>query len=471
MNDFSFEPRTTKFFLQLKKLQGIAGFPQIKKIADNPNEEYVSSQKLKENSTETKLFFKKKSALKTHSYFAKKNKYMFTSRIDESGESYFLSEKEEKKLFQTMSLARNYILKFAFRSDEIYEFMYKISKKVDDGTLKITSVINYQKRSRSIENCRKSFLETMKKIQETIGKNYKINKKIEQKTVNLFFSLDINEKTKSAIYKKYTQTQDYKNEISDKFHKWEQIYSNSKKEIIEANIHMVFSIAKEYGVVHKGILDITDIIQEGNIGLIGAVDSFDVARGVRFSSYAVWFIRRQIWTVINSFKKMVYIPAKASADLYRISIFEEKYNMRNGKKPTVAEIAKKFNIKEKYVVSLLSFDLDDVNYNYESIMNDDDYYENFDAGGKDNFNPFSALESAELKENIKKLLDQIGSREKNIVKLYYGLIEKSEAMNLAQIGNLYGLSSERVRQIIEKTMENMQNIGKNGILKEWKKDE
>jgi len=471
MSKISFEEKI-KFLLKLKKLQGFVGISQIEEIAENPSEEDALTQKLKENSVEINHFLKKERTYKTRSYLAKKeNKFMLTTRIGESGESYILNEKDEKEVFETMSFAKNNMLKFAFRSGEIREFMYKMSEKIDNGTLKIPAVVNCEKESPSIENCKKNFLETMKKNQETDEKNSSINEEIEQKVVNLFLSLNINEKMKSVIYNKYVQTQDYKNEIADELYKWEQIYSNSKREIIEANIRLVFSIAKEYSVVHKGILDITDIIQEGNLGLIDAVESFDVARGNRFSSWAVWYIRRQIWTAINSFKKMVYIPPKASADLYRISVFEEKYRMQNGKNPTITEIAKKFDIKEKHVLSLLSSNFDDISPNYESVMGDDDYYESIEAAEETNFNPFSVFGAVELKENIKKLLDKIGGREKNMVELYFGLIEGSEPMNLAQIGNIYGLSSERVRQIIEKTMGNMQNIDKNGILKEWRKSE
>lgn len=461
MSRISFEEKI-KFLLKLEKLQGFVGVSQIEEVAENPSEEEALAQKLKEDSVEINHFLKKERTYKTRSYLAKKeSKFMLTTRIDESGESYLLNEKDEKELFETMTFARNNMLKFAFKSGEIREFMYKTAEKINDGTLKISTVANCEKDNKSIEIRKKNFLETIKKIQVTD----------EEKSVNLFFSLDINEKTKGVIYNKYAQTQDYKNEIADELYKWEQIYSNSKREIIEANIRLVFSIAKEYSVVHKGILDITDIIQEGNLGLIEAVESFDVSRGNRFSSWAVWYIRRQIWTAINSFKKMVYIPPKVSADLYRISIFEEKYRMQNGKSPTTAEIAKEFDIKEKHVVSLLSSDFDDINSNYESIIGDDDYYESIETAQKKDFNPFSAFGAVELKENIKKLLDKIGGREKGMVELYFGLIENSEPMNLTQIGSLYGLSSERVRQIIEKTMETMQNIDETGILKEWKKGE
>jgi len=116
-------------------------------------------------------------------------------------------------------------------------------------------------------------------------------------------------------------------------------YSTYKREIIEANIRLVFSIAKEYSAAHKGILDISDIIQEGNIGLIDAVESFDCERGIKFSSWAVWYIRRQIWTAVNSFKKGVYVPAKTSTQLHKISIFEERYKAQKGENPSVYEIA------------------------------------------------------------------------------------------------------------------------------------
>jgi RNA polymerase sigma factor (sigma-70 family) len=247
------------------------------------------------------------------------------------------------------------------------------------------------------------------------------------------------------------------NDIIDELYNYERIYSNTKREIIEANIRLVFSIAKEYGAVHKGILDISDIIQEGNIGLIDAVESFDADKGSKFSSWAVWYIRRQIWSAVNSFKNTVYIPPKASTDIYKISAWEEKYKLLNGKNPTATEIAKEFNLKEKQIISLKSSDFCNINPDYESALCDNNYSEKVDGLNQKKQNPFDVLAASGLKKNINAILEKIGKREREIIELYFGLLNDKEQMNLSQIGNLYGISAERVRQIIEKTITNIRN--------------
>jgi len=367
---------TLKFLLKEAKLQGFVGISQIKENAQTPEEENFLRDKLSEQGIEINFFLRTKSRnYKTTSYVSKKERsFLLTTRVDENGESFLLDGNGEKELFERMNAAKNKILSFA------------------------------------------------------------------QKTEN------ITDEDRAEIYES------------------EQIYSTAKREIIEANIRLVFSIAKDYSVVHKGILDISDIIQEGNIGLIEAIESFDFTRGNKFSSWATWYIRRQIWTAINSFKKLVYVPPKASVDLYKISLFEEKYKAQNGKKPDIQEIAQEFEITEKQVVSLLTA-------NFDNINSSSDFYESNGSGLSDEFdenssNPLNLMVASGLKKNLDDLLEKIGGREQEIIKLYFGL-NADRQLNLAQIGEIYGISRERVRQIIEKTLENIKEINA-GVIKEYK---
>jgi len=240
-------------------------------------------------------------------------------------------------------------------------------------------------------------------------------------------------------------------------------YSSVKSEIIEANIRLVFSIAKEYSIVHKGILDISDIIQEGNIGLMEAVESFDCESGIKFSSWAVWYIRRQIWTAVNSFKKSVYVPPKTSTELKKISVFEERYKAKKGEKPSVSEIAEELGVKEKYIVKLLSSDAD-TNTSYE--LADFDFGNSQDTSERI-IDPFSILAESGLKKNIDFMLSEISEREREMVKLYFGLLPEKDPMNMAQIGTMFEISRERVRQIIEGALEQMK-IRQNTLIKEYR---
>jgi RNA polymerase sigma factor (sigma-70 family) len=241
-------------------------------------------------------------------------------------------------------------------------------------------------------------------------------------------------------------------------------YSTYKREIIEANIRLVFSIAKEYSAAHKGILDISDIIQEGNIGLIDAVESFDCERGIKFSSWAVWYIRRQIWTAVNSFKKGVYVPAKTSTQLHKISIFEERYKAQKGENPSVYEIAEELGLKEKHIMALLAYDFGELSQSNEFAgicFND------LEKADEQTNDPFNILAQRVLKENIDKMLCEIPERERQMLILYFGLSPDKEPMNMAQIGTMFEISRERVRQIIDNSLEQMKKR-QNTLIKEYR---
>ncbi|MCL1945616.1 MAG: sigma-70 family RNA polymerase sigma factor [Chitinivibrionia bacterium] len=450
-----------EFLLKYAKLQGFAGISQIKEIAETPSEENILIKKLQEKNIEINYFLQTPSYnYRTTSYAAKKEKrFMLTTRTDEKGESFLLDKEDEDELFEKISQVRNDILKYAFKNDEIYDFLAKLANQIDAGTIKLSAILNCEKTEseKTFEKRRKKFITTIKEI-ETSDKT---------KIVDMIFALDFNEKTKGMIINKFTKTAEYNELYADELYKLEQIYSTSKREIIEANVRLVFSIAKEYSIVHKGILDITDIIQEGNIGLIDAVESFDYKKGSKFSSWAVWYIRRQIWTVVNSFKKVMYVPPKTSAELYKISLFEEKYKAKKGENPSVSEIAEELGLKEKQVVLLMSSDYDDINPNYELTVEKGAYNEDIENSDAPPDDPYNILVESGLKENIDALLAQIGERERDMLKLYFGLVEDKERMNLSKIAILYGLSRERVRQIIEKTLQTIKET-QHELIKEWR---
>jgi len=450
-----------KFLLKKARLQGFVGISEIKEVSQSADDEKKLHDSLLKNGVEINHFLRTTHKnYKTVSYSAtKENKFLLTTRIDEKGDTFLLDEIGEKELFEKMTNARNKMLNFAFASVEIQDFVRQLAEKIDNGTTKISTVVNCEKNedAENLQILKIKFDEIIRKLDDCDPKQ----------AVNLLFSLDFNEKTKGIIYNKFTKTSNYTTEIKKDLYETEQIYSTAKREIIEANIRLVFSIAKEYSVVHKGILDISDIIQEGNIGLIEAVESFDYTKGNKFSSWAVWYIRRQIWAAVNSFKKFVYVPPKASTDLYKILRFEEKYRAKTGENPSIQEIAQEFDLKEKQVLSLLATDFGDVNPNYEFAITDTDSYDDFDDFNEDSSNPFNAIAASGLKKNINDLLSKIGERERKIIKLYFGLEDNNERLNLAQIGDSFGISRERVRQIIEKTIENIKELSAETI-KEWK---
>jgi len=448
-----------EYLMKQAKLQGSVGLLQIEEIAENSDEENILREKLQKNDVEINIFLKQDGyGYKTAHYQIKnKNSFLLTTRIDENGNSLILTRKKEKELFEKMILARNEILKFAFENSEIRDFIVKIAEKVSSGTIRITAVKNCEKNADDeLLNAHKNnFLRYVEKIKASRNPSAK-----------MFFELDFNEKTKGIIYNKFSRGKEFAKLIQTSINEAESRYCSAKHEIIEANIRLVFSVAKEYSYSHRGILDISDIIQEGNIGLIDAVESFNYKQAIKFSSWAVWYIKKQIWTAVNSFKKSVHVPPKISAQLQKISHFEDKCKMQKGANPSLSEIAEELGVKEKQILALLSSDFNDDD-NHIELNQKMQHFDTLQEAIERSSDPFSILEMNDLKENIDKMLAEINEREREIIKLYFGLSDGNENMSMAQIGNIYGLSRERVRQIIDNVLEQIKKR-RNTLIKEYR---
>ena len=233
--------------------------------------------------------------------------------------------------------------------------------------------------------------------------------------------------------------------------------------LTKANLRFVISVAKQYQ--NQG-LTLSDLINEGNVGLVKAAQRFDETRGFKFISYAVWWIRQSILQAIAEQSRVVRLPLNKIGDINKIrkaSIHLEQVHQRV---PSASEIAKELDmtvssVKQSLKNSSRSLSMDAP---FQEGENDNNLYDVISSG--ETPNPDKALIHESLKIEIDRALDTLAPREADVVKLNFGL-SGQPAMTLQEIGDTFELSRERVRQIREKAIRRLRQESNSHILKKY----
>lgn len=217
--------------------------------------------------------------------------------------------------------------------------------------------------------------------------------------------------------------------------------------LVRSNLRFVVSVAKKYQ--NQGV-PLSDLINEGNLGLIRAAHKFDETKGIKFISYAVWWIRQAILQALAEQSRIVRVPLNRAGALHRIGRRSSALLQELGREPTVEEIAQDLDITEEEVERTLAISQSHLSLDAPITPGEDnrllDYLpDQFAAGPED-----EAYEHA-LKNSIEEALSTLKEREAKILRLYFGL-DDQEPMTLEEIGTLLGITRERVRQIKEKAL-------------------
>jgi RNA polymerase primary sigma factor len=231
--------------------------------------------------------------------------------------------------------------------------------------------------------------------------------------------------------------------------------------LTKANLRFVVSVAKQYQ--NQG-LSLPDLINEGNLGLIKAAEKFDETRGFKFISYAVWWIRQSILQAIAEQSRIVRLPLNQVGSVNKINRMLNKFEQENERRPSVDEISEQTDLPEDKVGEAMLANTRHVSVDAPFIDGEDnsllDVLVNDDAPMADR-----QLVAESLRSEISNVLQTLNERERCVIKAFYGLGEPE--MTLEEIGNKYGLTRERVRQIKEKAIRRLRNNTKNQLLKSY----
>ena len=237
--------------------------------------------------------------------------------------------------------------------------------------------------------------------------------------------------------------------------------SYARNRLVESNLRFVVSIAKQYQ--NRG-LPLSDLISEGNIGLLTAMDKFEPEKGYHFISYAVWWIRQSILKAIGEKSRMIRLPMNRTADL--VQILQAKTNLEeNGYNDAgIDEIATECGMTKEQVLEVMQMSREVASLDAPVGAEDDSTFGDFIES--DLQKPDEVVMDEALKESVKRILDTLPERERGIIALRFGL-EGKKPMSLKEVGELYHLTKERIRQIEKKVLGQLADDGEVQDLKAY----